>query len=137
MTSEDAYHELCCYTLVHDDPSFIHQHVVDAFAAQMADDQTKPIKLTFALVGLYLHVEKQFSGKRVQQVHMDLARMKRSWLSLGLPSGRGTVTAADVLAVSAGPQRDRAIHAWCVAVWISFGACRQAVIELLRDYGIE
>jgi hypothetical protein len=37
---------------VHRDPSFIHQYVVDAFAAQQADEQTKPMKLTFALVGL-------------------------------------------------------------------------------------
>src|SRR5262247_2885212 len=76
MTSEDAYNELCYYTLAHRDPSFIHQHVVDAFAAQNADEQTKPIKLTFALVGLYLHVEKRFSGRKVQRVHMDLARKK-------------------------------------------------------------
>ena len=56
MTSEDAYHELCYYTLAHRDPSFIHQHVVDAFAAQHADEKTKPIKLTFALVGALLGV---------------------------------------------------------------------------------
>ena len=54
MTSEAAYHELCYYTLTLGDPAFIHQHVVDAFAAQQADEQTKPIKVTFALVGLYL-----------------------------------------------------------------------------------
>jgi hypothetical protein len=59
MTSdEEAYHGLCCYTLAHGDPSFIHQHVVDAFAAQTADDRTKPIKLALALIGLYLHVER-------------------------------------------------------------------------------
>ena len=35
---EDAYNELCCYTLTHGDPAFIHQHVVDAFAVQTADE---------------------------------------------------------------------------------------------------
>src|SRR5262245_51287656 len=79
MPPQDAFHELCYYTLSHRDPSFIHQHVVDAFAAQHSDAGTKPIKLTFTLVGLYLHVEKQFSGKHVQQVHMELARQKRGW----------------------------------------------------------
>lgn len=34
----DAYNQLRCYTLVHGDPAFIHQHVVDAFAAQMEKD---------------------------------------------------------------------------------------------------
>jgi hypothetical protein len=133
MTSEDAYHELCYYTLAHRDPSFLHQHVVDAFAAQQADQQTKPIKLTFALVGLYLHVEKQFSGKQVQQVHMDLAKRKRPWPSFALPDDRGLLTAADVLAVPAGPERDTAIHAWCASVWEAFRDCRQTVVKLLRE----
>jgi hypothetical protein len=29
----DLYHELSCYTLAHSDPTFIHQHVVDAYTA--------------------------------------------------------------------------------------------------------
>ena len=136
MTSEDAYNELAYYTLAHRDPSFIHQHVVDAFAAQTADDQTKPIKLTFALVGLYLHVEKQFPGKQVQRVHMDLARWKRPWPTLTLPSDRGSLTAADVLAVPAGPERDQAIDAWCVSVWQAFRDSRPAVVDWLRECGI-
>src|SRR6266404_5784085 len=120
MTLEDAYHEVCYYTLAHRDPSFIHQHVVDAFAAQHADEQTKPIKLTFALVGLHLHVEKQFSGREVQRVHMGLARRKRAWPSFALPHERGSMTVADVLAAPAGPERDKAIHAWCASVWEAF-----------------
>src|SRR5262249_18691090 len=108
MTSEEAYNELCYYTLAHRDPSFIHQDVVDAFAAQNAGEQTKPIKLTFALVGLYLHVEKQFSGRQVQRAHMDLARQKQLWPRFALPSDRGSQTVADVLAIPAGPARDKA-----------------------------
>lgn len=38
MASEqETYNELCYYTLSHGDSSFIHQHVVDAFAAQSCD----------------------------------------------------------------------------------------------------
>ncbi len=136
MNPEEAYHELCTYTLAHRDPAFLHQHVVDTFAAQQADDQTKPIKLTFALVGLYLHVEKHFSGARVQRVHMDLAARKRVWPSFALPDDRGSFTAADVLAAPAGPERDRAIDAWCASVWEAFRDCRQTVAALLREYGI-
>src|SRR5207249_1660077 len=101
----------------------IHQYVVDAFAAQHADAETKPIKLTFALVGLYLHVEKQFPGKRIQRVHMDLGQQKHLWPSFALPDERGSLTAADVLAVPAGPERDKAIHAWCASVWEAFRDC--------------
>jgi hypothetical protein len=60
----DLYHELTVYTLSHQDPSFIHQHAVDAFAAQTAGETTKPITLTFALVGLYLRSERQYSGRQ-------------------------------------------------------------------------
>jgi Family of unknown function (DUF5946) len=136
MTFEDAYQQLCYYTLAHRDPAFIHQHVVDAFAAQHADEQTKPIKLTFALIGLYLHVEKQFSGKRVQRVHMHLAVKKGVWPSLALPGDRGMVTVSDVLAAPAGAERDQAIHAWCVSVWEAFRNCRQALIQWLGERGI-
>ena len=85
FSSQDAYNELCGYTLTHFGPAFIHQHVVDAFAAQNADERTKPITLTFALVGLYLHVEKNYSGKQVQKVHMQLAKRKREWPPVALP----------------------------------------------------
>jgi len=36
MLEENAYHRLCAYTLQRGDATFIHQHVVDAFAAQRA-----------------------------------------------------------------------------------------------------
>jgi hypothetical protein len=103
-------------------------------AAQTADENTKPIKITFALIGLYLHVEKQFSGKQVQQVHMDLARQKRQWPSFTPPIVRGTITAADVLAAG---DRDKAIDSWCCSVWGAYRDCRQAVVDLLRQHGIE
>ncbi len=65
-TAQASYNELSYYTLALRDPAFIHQHIVDAFAAQTADEHTRPIKLTFALAGLYLHVEKGFTGRQVQ-----------------------------------------------------------------------
>jgi hypothetical protein len=136
MTVEDAYDELCCYTLTHHDPSFIHQHVVDAFSAQHADEQTKPIKLTFALVGLYLHVERQFSGRQVQRAHMTMAQRKRVWPPFAIPTDRASLTAADVLAAPAGAERDEAIHAWCASVWESYRGCRESVAELVQEYDI-
>jgi hypothetical protein len=46
----EAYEELQCYTLSHGGHEFVHQHAVDAWAAQHADERTRPIGLTFALV---------------------------------------------------------------------------------------
>jgi Family of unknown function (DUF5946) len=89
---DDLYHELSCYTLTHPDPSFIHQHIVDAYTAQNANEITKPIAVVFALIGLYLHVEKNFTGRQVQRFHMKLAKIRRPWIRPHLlvldPSGR-------------------------------------------------
>ena len=138
MTAEEeAYHELCAYTLTHGDPAFIHQHVVDAFMAQHANEETKPIGITFALVGLYLHLERGFSGRHVQRAHMTLAKEKRPWPRFPLPANRGPMTAADVLAKPAGGERDRAIDAWCASVWAAYReGSRQTIVDLLRQYGI-
>jgi hypothetical protein len=134
LSEQDAYDELRCYTLTHGDPSFIHQHVVDAFTAQHADERTKPIALTFALVGLYLHVEKRNSGRQVQRAHMVLARRKRLWPTFPLPHARGSMSAAAVMAAPEGVERDQAVHAWCVSVWQAFHECQRTVVDLLVEF---
>ncbi|MEP6822406.1 MAG: DUF5946 family protein [Chthoniobacterales bacterium] len=134
MTDRESFDELCAYTLTLGDPAFIHQHVVDAFAAQTANESTAPIKLTFALVGLYLHVERHFTGREVQRAHMQIARRKRLWPSFPLPRDRGTMTVADVLAQAAGASRDDTILAWCAAVWDVFRASKPTLEELLVHY---
>jgi Family of unknown function (DUF5946) len=136
VTLRDAYDELCAYTLTHGDPAFIHQHVVDAFAAQQADETTKPITLTFALIGLYLRVERRRSGRQVQLVHMKLAQRKRQWPSWSLPDDRGAITPADVLVAPPGAERDKAVDAWCASVWRAFCGHREAIVALLGEYGI-
>jgi hypothetical protein len=131
---QDAYNQLCCYTLAHGSPSFVHQHVVDAFAAQYASAESKPIGVAFALVGLYLHVEKTVSGRQVQLVHMQLARKKREWPRFDLPRERGAMTATDVMTAPHGCARDAAIGKWCHSVWTAFRHNREAVVKLLREH---
>jgi hypothetical protein len=46
------------------------------------------------------------------------------------------MTAVDVLAVPAGPERDIAIDNWCRFIWTSFDRNRQTIIALLREYKI-
>ncbi|HEX6533451.1 MAG TPA: DUF5946 family protein [Gemmatimonadaceae bacterium] len=135
-TTEHLHLTLWAYTLEHRGPDFVHQHAVDAFGAQHADAHTRPIELTFALVGLYLHVERGYTGREVQRVHAALARRRPAWPSFVLPAFRGEVTTAEVLAAPAGPERDAAIDAWCAAVWAAYGDCRDAVVELLHRSGV-
>jgi hypothetical protein len=128
----DLYAELSYYTLAHGDLVFIHQHVVDAHAAQTADENTKPITLAFALIGLYLYIEKNWTGRDVQQAHMKLAQQRKQWPKFDTPDNRGTFTVADVLAAPPGEERDAAIRAWCAAVWDAYSDTHQAIADLVR-----
>jgi hypothetical protein len=116
----DAYHNLCGYTLTLGDMEFIHQHVVDAWAAQHATAQSKPIGVFFGLIGLHLHLERGFTGREVQRAHMKLARAKNEWPTFRLPVDRGDITAIDVMKVAEGDDRARAIDIWCASVWAAF-----------------
>jgi len=134
-TAREHDEELCYYTLAHADPRFIHQHVVDAHQAQSADGRTKPITLTFSPTGLYLHCERELTGRQVQRAHMELARGARSWPLLPLPAERGAITVAEVVRAAAGTERDALIHAWCVSLWSAFAVCRPPLIQWLQSRG--
>jgi Family of unknown function (DUF5946) len=130
--SREEYHELSYYTLAHPDPSFIHQHIVDAYTAQCADEDTKPIAVAFALIGLYLYVEQNRSGKEVQRMHMKLAKRRRAWPKFDLPPQRGAITVSEVLAAPAGERRDEMIRRWCMSVWDAWADSHAQVRALLQ-----
>jgi hypothetical protein len=131
-SDQEDYYELSYYTLGHPDPSFVHQYIVDAYTAEQANENTKPIALTFALIGLYLHLEKNYTGKEVQRAHMQLAKAKRQWPMFELPKQRGNITVSDVIATPPGSQRDEMIQKWCVAVWETYRASHDQVATLIQ-----
>jgi Family of unknown function (DUF5946) len=118
-TDQEAYNELAFYTLAHaaKDRSFIHQYVVDAYAASHADEKSKPIYVAFALAGLYLHLEKGYTGRQVQLAHLELAKHKERLPRFDLPEDRPQWTIQRVLQASPGRQRDEAIDEWQRSVW--------------------
>jgi ribosomal protein L4 len=130
MTS-DEYYSLLYYTLSRGDAEFIHQHAVDAHAAQHADDKTKALTVAFALIGLYLYVEKGFTGREVQRAHTQLASRRKQWPAFKLPKQRGTITVADVVDAEAGGPRDHMIGEWCCEVWSTWKESRTQVVDLV------
>lgn len=121
ISQKEEYHKLLFYTLEHSDMNyFIHQHVVDVFQAQHAHKNTKPIALFFSLIGLYLFLEKGFTGRQVQLAHMKLAQNKKKWPLLHLPVQRGAITVSDVLNSEPGHERDQMIKEWCSSVWQAY-----------------
>jgi hypothetical protein len=132
-SSQNQFHELSFYTLSHHDQVyFIHQHAVDAFAGQTADENTKPIKLTFGLIGLYLFLEKGYTGKQVQNAHIKLSQNKKVWPSVALPDHRGAITVNNVLQAKAGEPRDLMIKKWCESVWAAYKNWHEAITNLAK-----
>jgi hypothetical protein len=137
MNDHDMYSELSLYTLQRRDPTFMHQHIVDAYAAQHPDRSMKPIRIAFALAGLYLHVEKSFTGKEVQNAHMEMGKEKREWPTFTVPDYLGDVSISDVLHAEPGDERDGMIRAWAASVWSAWSddpENRRKVIELVESY---
>lgn len=131
---QEQFHELSFYTLAHPDTSyFIHQHIVDAYQAQTATCQSKPITIAFSLLGLYLYIEKGYTGMQVQLAHMNLAKNKRPWPQLDLPKQRGRIKMSDVLEVAAGDPRDLMIRKWCEEVWTAYSPVWHEAIAALAD----
>ncbi len=116
----DAYYDLTCQTLVQRDASFIHQHAVDAYAAQHTGPQMRPITTVFALIGLYLAVEKGYTGRRVQMAHMQIARRKRDWPRLAPPERHGDLTVMDVLRTRTNDGEREMLLRWAASVWKSW-----------------
>ncbi|HVT98820.1 MAG TPA: DUF5946 family protein [Acidobacteriaceae bacterium] len=137
-SEQELFDELSFYTLAHGDPAFIHENAADAWRAQQANETTKPMAVVFAVMGLYLYIEKGFTGKQVQRAHMRMARGRRSWPQLALPTERGRITVADVVAAKPGMERDAMIRRWCEAVWETWQESRPQIMELARaELGVD
>jgi hypothetical protein len=126
--------ELTYYTLANGDLAFIHQHVVDAYGAQHLRQSTSTVGAAFALAGLYLAIERHFTGRQVQKMHILMARASKQWPRFVPPSHVGPLTVGDVLAVEAGLPRDEAIMKWCAGVWTAWSAEHDRVREMVDRF---
>ena len=120
--------------MAHTGGIFIHQYIVDAFGAQTATREGKPIRVVFSLVGLYLYLEHDYTGRQVQLFHMKMAKRKISWPEISLPEDRGEITVKTVLETQPGQARDEMIKKWCEAVWVSFSSNRETIKALVEHY---
>lgn len=130
MDFNQTYLDLSLYTLSHKSKDFIHQHIVDAYTAQTADDQTKPIALVYALAGLYLHLVQNYTGRQVQLAHIEMSKKTKVFDKITLPENRGQITVADVLITPEGFQRDEMIQNWCKSVWGAYSNEHNKVISM-------
>jgi hypothetical protein len=132
VSEEQAYHQLLAYSF-QSQHYLVHQHVVDAYAAQTASEQSKAITVVFALAGLYLHIERGYTGPEAERAHMRMVRARKDWPRLPLPKERGAITAAEVMRFPKGAERDVAIERWSRAVWEAWREQHDVVAELVRS----
>jgi hypothetical protein len=126
--------EMSYYTLAHGDPTFIHQHLVDAYGAQHVRQSKSSIGAAFALAGLHLAVERRFTGRQVQKMHVLMARKSKQWPRFEPPEDVGPLTVADVLALEPGPRRDQHLMHWCASVWAAWSAEHDRVREMVGNF---
>ena len=132
-TDSKLFEELSFYTLSHSDSDyFIHQLIVDAFTAQTADKDTKKISLVFSLVGLYLLIEKNYTGKQIQQAHTVLSNYKDYLPEIKLPENRGEITISEVLKSEL--NRDEMIKKWCSSVWKEYESSKEEIKRFCEIY---
>ncbi|WNR47149.1 DUF5946 family protein [Paenibacillus roseipurpureus] len=110
------YHELSAIFIMNPDLNFRTQHAVDAYGAQHSGSKVKNIRTAFSLIGLYLAVERKYTGRQVQQAHMELAQKNLKWSSFIEPTRPYTLTVADVLG-TAEEKRNDMLMAWSKHVW--------------------
>ncbi|UWZ83041.1 DUF5946 family protein [Occallatibacter riparius] len=128
-SEEELLHELMVCTLTLGDATFVHQHVVDAWAVQHATEDSKPIAVMFGLIGLYLHLERGFNGREVQRAHMQLGTPRRTWSMPELPERRGAIRVDDVLEAVPGLDLQVMIDVWCNSVWEACEALHSQIGE--------
>jgi len=121
------YGELALYTTTRDPVWFIHQTAVDAYGAQHVGPPGKPIGTYFSLMGLYLQIERGYTGRQVQLAHVAVGRRRSAWPTFERPPSVGSLTVVDVLNVPAGNERDAHLHAWAGSVWMAWSSEHDAV----------
>lgn len=132
MEQDPLFLELTYYTLSHPSSEFIHQYIVDAHTAQVANEHTKPIAIVFALAGLYLHVVNNFTGRQVQLAHIEMSKKSKVFDQIFLPASRGNISVQEVLESHEGRERDQMIHLWCESVWNAYSKEHSKIISMTQ-----
>jgi hypothetical protein len=113
----DLYWELSAFTLSLQEPDFIHQLALDTYTAQHAGPNLKPIAPAFALIGLYLFLERGYTGREVQLAHIKLGNLHKQWPRFQVPATKATLTINDVLKGNLTDDYRALLAGWGKSVW--------------------
>ena len=91
------YHELSANFIMSPDVTFVPNMRLTHMVLQHSGNRVKNIRTAFSLIGLYLAVEREYTGRQVQHAHMELAKRNIKWSSFILPIRPYALSVADVL----------------------------------------
>lgn len=128
----ELFNQLSARTFAFQHPDFHHQLSVDAYGAQHAGGVSRNITTAYALIGLYLALEKNYTGRQVQHIHSIIPR--QSWEKLTPPDPAGALTVADVLKATTEEELYGAMKKWGQSVWDSWQAQHAWVKEKTAAY---
>jgi hypothetical protein len=113
----------------------LHQLTVDAYAAQHPRDGGPPIATVFALVGLHLALDRDFSGLEVRGAHQRLAGDRRTWPALSAPAELAAVelTIFEIALADSAEGHLHALERWARAVWNAWRAEHDTVARMVSD----
>jgi hypothetical protein len=111
-----------------------HQLGVDTYGTQHAADHDRSIRVAYSIVGLYLSIERGWSGDDVRRAHQRMGKPQPSWPEFRRPDELGGVTVLDVAmaGVRAGSVvgHAEAAQRWARYVWDAWSAQHAEVASL-------
>ena len=130
----DLFCKLSAKTMSLHDTEFIHQTAIDSYQAQHAGGINKNISVAFGLIGLYLALERGYSGREVQKAHMVLANRFKDWPKFEPPTREWQMTVQDILQAKSDSEYREKIRLWAKSVWEKWQSDRDRIIELVEKY---
>lgn len=111
-----------------------HQLTVDAYGAQHSGGDGRGIRIAYSLVGLYLALDRGWTGEAVRGAHQRMGRPQPHWPAFTRPAQVGLLTVLDVAeaGVWAGSVsgHSAAVQRWAAAVWAAWASRQLEVAEL-------
>lgn len=89
-----------------------HQTCVDAYRGQHVGPEAPQIAVAFALNGLYLVLERGFTGYEARKAHGYLASTVESWPRFTPPRSAGETTVLDIALASTPVEHARLVQGW-------------------------
>jgi hypothetical protein len=97
-----------------------HQLTVDAYGAQHPGTPSPPISTAFALIGLSLALEHDWSGTAVRAAQQFLAQRYSTWPTFRDRSNGPVLTVSGVVGVTTPDEHADRIQVWARTVWASW-----------------